>query len=150
LARRRQIRWRNLEEFFLPEESWDECKGGLNKLIAGEVPHYSINMSVIRAAGELVWVNMVFSLVRDDVTYKLRSLTAVATDIAFLKRVEQQLRDAEVLRDNLRRRMMDAQEASRTNIARELHDDIGQSLAVLSHPRQSRARPGSLRVTHNP
>jgi PAS domain S-box-containing protein len=122
---------RNLEEFFLPEESWAECKGGLNKLIVGEVPYYSINMSVIRAAGELVWVNMVFSLVRDDVTYKPRSLTAVAKDITFLKRAEQELRDAEVLRDDLSRRMMDAQEASRTSIARELHDDIGQSLAVL-------------------
>ncbi len=122
---------RNLEEFFLPEESWTECKAGLNRLIAGEVPHYSTNMSAIRAAGERVWVNVAFSLVRDDVTNKPRSLTAVAKDITFLKRAEQELRDAEVLRDDLSRRMMDAQEASRTGIAKELHDDIGQSLAVL-------------------
>ena len=74
---------------------------------------------------------MVFSLVRDEVTNKPRSLTAVANDITFLKRAEQDLRDAEVARDELSRRMMNAQEADRTSIARELHDDIGQSLAVL-------------------
>ena len=122
---------RNLEEFLSPEESWAEYKAGLNALIAGEVPHYSTNMSAVRAAGERFWVNMAFSLVRDDVTNQPRSLTAVARDITFLKRAEQELRDAEVLRDDLSRRMMDAQEASRTSIARELHDDIGQSLAVL-------------------
>ena len=122
---------RNLEEFLSPEESWAEYKAGLNALIAGEVPHYSTNMSAVRAAGERFWVNMAFSLVRDDVTHQPRSLTAVARDITFLKRAEQELRDAAVLRDDLSRRMMDAQEASRTSIARELHDDIGQSLAVL-------------------
>jgi PAS domain S-box-containing protein len=122
---------RSLEEFFLPEESWPACKGGLNRLIAGEVPHYSANMSVVRTAGEQVWVNIAFSLLRDDVTNKPRSLTAVAKDITFLKRAEQELRDAEVVRDELSRKMMNAQEASRTSIARELHDDIGQSLAVL-------------------
>ncbi len=127
----RNLLERNLEEFLLPEESWAECKAGLNALIAGEVPHYSTNMSAVRAAGERIWVNMAFSLVRDDVTNQPRSLTAVARDITFLKRAEQELRHAEVLRDDLSRRMMDAQEASRTSIARELHDDIGQSLAVL-------------------
>ncbi len=121
---------KSLDEFFLPEESWPECKGGLSRLIAGEIPHYSTKMSV-RAAGEPVWVNMVFSLVRDDVTNDPRSLTAVAKDITFLKRAEQDLRDAEVARDELGRRMLNAQEADRTSIARELHDDIGQSLAVL-------------------
>jgi PAS domain S-box-containing protein len=103
---------RNLEEFLLPEESWAGCKAGLNELIAGEVPHYSSNMSATRATGELVWVNMAFSLVRDDVTNKPRSLTAVARDITFLKRAEQELRDAEVLRDDLSRRMMGLAQAT--------------------------------------
>ena len=88
-------------------------------------------MSAVRTAGQIVWVNMVFSLVRDEVTNAPRSLTAVAKDITFLKRAEQGLRDAEVARDELSRKMMNAQEADRTSIARELHDDIGQSLAVL-------------------
>lgn len=122
---------KNLNELLLPEESWAECKRGLDKLIAGEIDHYSTNMSSGQTAGPLVWVNMVFSLVRDEVTDQPRSMTAVAKDIAFLKRAEQDLRDAEVMRDELSRRMMNAQDADRTRIARELHDDIGQSLAVL-------------------
>ena len=126
----RMLLEKSLNEFFLPEESWLECKGGLDRLIAGEIQHYSNKMSV-RAARQPVWVNMVFSLVRDDVTNNPRSLTAVAKDITFLKRAEQDLRDAEVARDELSRRLMNAQEADRTSIARELHDDIGQSLAVL-------------------
>jgi len=126
----RKLLEKSLNEFFLPEESWPECKAGLGRLIAGDIQHYSTRMSV-RAAGPLVWVNMVFSLVRDDVTNNPRSLTAVAKDITFLKQAEQDLRDAEGARDELSRRMMNAQEADRTSIARELHDDIGQSLAVL-------------------
>ena len=126
----RKLLEKSLNEFFLAEESWPECKGGLGRLIAGEIQQYSTKMSV-RAPGQPVWVNMVFSLVRDDVTNNPRSLTAVAKDITFLRRAEQDLRDAEVARDELGRRMMNAQEADRTSIARELHDDIGQSLAVL-------------------
>jgi len=70
-------------------------------------------------------------LAREDVTNRPRSLTAVARDITSLKEAEQSLHDSEVVRDELSRRMMSAQEADRTRIARELHDDIGQSLAVL-------------------
>jgi PAS domain S-box-containing protein len=127
---KRELLEKSLNEFFQAEESWPECKDGLGRLIAGEIQHYSTKMSV-RSTGQPVWVNMVFSLVRDDVTNSPRSLTAVAKDLTFLRRAEQDLRDAEVARDELGRRMMNAQEADRTSIARELHDDIGQSLAVL-------------------
>jgi PAS domain S-box-containing protein len=126
----RHLLKKNLNEVFLTEESWPECQAGLGRLIAGEIATYSTRMSV-RAAAPPIWVNMVFSLVRDTVTSKPRSLTAVAKDITFLKQAEQDLRNAEVARDELGRRMMNAQEADRTTIARELHDDIGQSLAVL-------------------
>jgi PAS domain S-box-containing protein len=121
---------KSLNELFLPHESWLVSEGGLDRLIAGEIQHYSTKMS-LRTTGQPVWVDMVFSLVRDNVTNNPRSLTAVAKDITFLKRAEEDLRDAEVARDELSRRMLNAREAERTSIARELHDDIGQSLAVL-------------------
>ncbi len=122
---------KDLREFFLPEGLWPECKAGLDRLIAGEIRQYSTNMSVIRPDGKQVWVTVVFSLVRDDITNSPRSLTAVAKDITSFMQATQSLQDAEVARDELSRRMMSAQESDRTRIARELHDDIGQSLAVL-------------------
>jgi PAS domain S-box-containing protein len=128
---KRELLQRNLNELFGPRELWLECKAGLERLIAGEIPSYSCDMCALRREGQLVWVNLLFSLVRDTVTNTPRSLTVVAGDITFLDRARQDLHDAEVVRDDLSRRMMNAQEADRTRIARELHDDIGQSLAVL-------------------
>jgi PAS domain S-box-containing protein len=128
---KRALLEKNLGEFFVPEESWPEYKRGLDRLIAGEISCFSTDMRAVRADANVVWVNMAFSLAREDVTNKPRNLTAVVRDISSLKKAEQSLRDAEVVRDELSRRMMSAQEADRTRIARELHDDIGQSLAVL-------------------
>jgi PAS domain S-box-containing protein len=128
---KRDLLEKSINDLFSPEGSWSECRRGLDQLIAGEIPHYSTSMWADRTDGQRVWMDIVFSLVRDNVTNMPRSLTAVATDITFLKRTEQELRDAEVVRDDLSRKMMTAQEADRTHIARELHDDIGQSLAIL-------------------
>lgn len=99
----RNLLQRSLNEFFLPEESWPECEGGLGRLIGGEIPHYATKMSTVRAAGQPVWVSMVFSVVRDERTNRPRSLTAVANDITSIKRAEQELRDAEMARDDLSR-----------------------------------------------
>lgn len=128
---RRDLLGKNLNELLLFEGSWPQCKDGLSRLIADEIPHFSTDINAVRADGQPVWVDMVFALVRDETTKMPRSLTAVARDITFLKRAERDLHDSELLRDDLSRRMMGAQEADRTRIARELHDDIGQSLAVL-------------------
>jgi signal transduction histidine kinase len=59
------------------------------------------------------------------------SLIVVAKDVTSFKHVSQELHDSELARDELSRRMLVAQEADRTRIARELHNDIGQSLAIL-------------------
>src|SRR5277367_2990108 len=115
---KRDLLKKNLNELLLSESSWPECEDGLSQLIAGEIPQYSTNISAMRTDGEPVWVDMVFSLVRDAITNMPRSLTAVARDITFLKRAEQDLHDTELLRDDLGRRMMSAQEADRTRIAR--------------------------------
>jgi len=54
-----------------------------------------------------------------------RSLESEVTSL------KQRLQEAVSARDELSQRMTNAQEADRTRIARELHDDIGQSLAIL-------------------
>jgi PAS domain S-box-containing protein len=122
---------RNFREFFLSEESHPEDEIAFNRLIAGEIYHYATDMSARRTDGSVVWFKMVFWLVSDTVTNTPRSLTVVAKDVTSLKHVTQELHDSELARDELSRRMMSAQEADRTRIARELHDDIGQSLAIL-------------------
>ncbi len=58
-------------------------------------------------------------------------LVSIDKSVAGSKSLRQQLKDSEAARIELSRRMIDAQEADRTHLSRELHDDIGQSLAVL-------------------
>jgi len=58
-------------------------------------------------------------------------LTLAAKDITDLQPATEKGDDSESTHDELSRRVLAAQEAERTRIARELHDDIGQSLAVL-------------------
>src|SRR5277367_507683 len=71
---KRDLLAKNLNDLF--KESWAECRLGLNQLITGESSHYSTNLSAVRTDGQMVWVEIVFSMVRDDVTNMPRSLTA--------------------------------------------------------------------------
>lgn len=128
---KRELLGRNFREVFLSETSQSEDEIALNRLIAGEIYRYTTDMSARRSDGAVVWFKMVFSLVLDKVSNTPRSLVVVAKDVTSLKQVSQELHDSELARDELSRRMMSAQEADRTRIARELHDDIGQSLAIL-------------------
>lgn len=122
---------KNFREFFQFEAAQPDGEIVFSRLIAGEIHRYSTDMSARKPDGEVVWCTMAFSLTRDDVTDAPRSLTVVAKDITHLKYAALDLHDAELARDELSRRMVSAQEADRTRIARELHDDIGQSLAIL-------------------
>ncbi len=125
---RQDLLGKNFRELFESEDSWSECNGGLAELIAGKASRVSTDLTAKRRDGQIVWIRVFFSVVREDATEMPRSLTAVATDITHLK---QELLDAVEARSELSRRMTNAQEADRTRIARELHDDIGQSLAVM-------------------
>jgi signal transduction histidine kinase len=118
----------NFKDIFYSKESWAEFDAGLARLVAGEIDHYSTDLSVKRENTQIVWLNVLFSLASEDITQAPHSLIAVANDITALKR---ELHDVVAARDDLSKRMTNAQDADRKRIARELHDDIGQSLAVL-------------------
>ena len=55
-------------------------------------------------------------------------------------------KQTELARTELSRRLMTAQEAERTRIARELHDGIGQALALLGIQMQTASQPAALRL----
>jgi PAS domain S-box-containing protein len=57
-------------------------------------------------------------------------------------------KQAELARTELSRRLMTAQEAERRRIARELHDGIGQALALLGIQLQRAGQPSSLGKKH--
>ena len=60
-----------------------------------------------------------------------RGITSVGDDITRSEALRRRLRESEMARMELSRRLINAQEGDRTRLSRELHDDIGQSLAVL-------------------
>jgi PAS domain S-box-containing protein len=122
---------RNFREIFQPTVPQKEFETSIDLVIAGQMHRYSTEMNARRANGELGSFDTVFSLALGDDAGTPRRLILVAKDITFLRLAEKELHDSELARDELSRRVLNAQDAERTRIARELHDDIGQSLAVL-------------------
>jgi PAS domain S-box-containing protein len=103
----------------------------LRRLLAGRVSSYSSERLGVRKDGRGVWVKAIVTLSRDPANGEPSTLLVVLEEITPLKDAERILKDSEVARNHLGRLMMNAQDEDRARIARELHDDIGQSLAVL-------------------
>ena len=101
------------------------------RLLNVEIPYYSAKRTAIRKTGEALPVRIVFSLRGDAADATGRYILAVVEDQSSLITATNALTEAETARRELARRLTTAQEEERTSIARELHDDIGQSLAIL-------------------
>ncbi len=151
---RTELLEKNFREFFQAAETQSDIDTALGRLAAAEIPRYSTQMSAMNPGGGLLWFDITFSSIPDGNAAFPQGLTLVASDITSLVLAKKELHDSEQARDELSRRLLNAQEAERTRIARELHDDIGQSLAVLKiqmlragqpvsgHPGQRHAEPG--------
>jgi PAS domain S-box-containing protein len=106
----------------------------LNHAFDQAVRHGSVrNMEAVirRTSGESVTVLLSADIVEFD---GQPCVLTVAEDISERKQ-------AELERTELSRRLMTAQEAERSRIARELHDGIGQSLALLGIQVQRAGQP---------
>jgi PAS domain S-box-containing protein len=107
----------------LPPTRWDEDEEMLARLRAGEeiAPYESIRVT---KSQQQLNVAVTISPLR-NAEGTLIGAARILRDITDQKRAEEAL-------STLGRRLIDAQEQERRRIARELHDDIGQRLALLT------------------
>ena len=101
-------------------------RGGLTAAIAKlspEKPFLKVSYRIVRPDGTVLWVER-SSRAHFDEQRKMVRIVGMVADITERKVAEEAL-------SRLNRRLIEAQEQERTRIARELHDDLGQRMALL-------------------
>jgi len=99
------------------------------RLLSHQISQYTSKRRVTLHNAGVSQVDVVFSLTPEGAG--VPSIFALVEDLTALRSAEAALKESETARHELARRLTNAQEKERTRIARELHDDIGQSLAIL-------------------
>jgi signal transduction histidine kinase len=109
------------EQFFAPE-SWDRLKRSVEKALQTGVP-YELDLEGIRSDGTRLWLTSRGETVVDAFGHPIY-LRGTTQDITDRKLSEEALRAVSG-------RLITAQEEERARIARELHDDLSQRMALL-------------------
>lgn len=89
-----------------------------------EGPALRVTYCSIRPSGKTIWAEL-HGIAHFDASGKLLRIIGMVADIGERKKAEQALAD-------VRGRLIHAQEEERARIARDLHDDINQRLAMLT------------------
>ena len=109
------------EQFFTPE-SWDRLKQSVETALRTGTP-YELDLQAVRSDGTKLWLTSRGEAVVDASGHPIY-LRGTTQDITQRKLSEEALMA-------MSGRLITAQEEERTRIARELHDDLSQRMAVL-------------------
>jgi PAS domain S-box-containing protein len=116
---------------FSPSEDAEKDWALFEQLRQGLIDHYHLEKRFFRKDGSLIWGRLNISLMRDPAG--LTPLVVVTLeDISGKRAAEERLQQSEANLQKLAGRLIQAQEEERAWIARELHDDISQRLALLA------------------
>lgn len=125
------------EEFSANEQAFLKCvhpddrkqiEAGIADALAGSRP-YDYEIRVVRPDGSVRIVHSRGRVVYDETGKPIR-MFGMAQDITERKQVEAELENARVRSEMLSRRLLETRESELRMIARELHDEIGQSLTA--------------------
>jgi PAS domain S-box-containing protein len=105
-----------------PPEHWERIARCADEAMRFGTP-YELDVELFSRGGRR-WVTARGDAMRDE-EGRITGLRGTVQDITARKRAEEML-------SNHSQRLLEAQEAERARIARELHDDIGQRLVLLS------------------
>src|SRR6185369_5134048 len=128
-----EIHSTQFHEFFIDTRPDDP---DLQRLASNEISIHNAEKMARLKDGRIVPLKAVFSLFRDPSTRQPASLLVLFGDASHQPESDGSAR-------KLADRLIQAQEAERTRIARELHDDIGQDLAILCVQMQRAGKPVS-------
>jgi PAS domain S-box-containing protein len=101
------------------------------QLQAAVVNHYRIEKRFFRKDGNQIWARVHISRL-NDVSAAPSLVMGMVEDITDMKKAEEELAGAQASLRGLTHRLIQVQDEERRVISRELHDDIGQRLALLS------------------
>jgi PAS domain S-box-containing protein len=96
---------------------------GLTLQMIEKKRRHDFDYRLITADGQTAWVRQIVNVVVENGEPK--EVVGITIDISERKRTEEALQD-------LSRRMIEAQEEERRRIARDLHDDVSQRIALLA------------------
>lgn len=100
-------------------------------MMAGENLPEAVEYKIITKGGQELWVELNTNPVYEN--GKIKGATAVVHDMTERRKVEQALRQSEERLRSLSTELIKAQEKERRRLSGELHDELGQSLAILKH-----------------
>lgn len=98
-----------------------------------------------KKSGELIYAKLSPAPLRDS-EGRVSGIMVVLVDITEMRRAEEELRDQQARLSQLSHQLLSAQELERRRIARELHDHLGQSLALLQIKLQATQELNSLKA----
>ena len=116
------VSYKEHSQLYTPE-SWDRLRAAVETALHTGAP-YELVLEMVRADGTHRWVTARGEAQRDAGGHVAR-LRGTVQDITQRKLAEEEL-------SSVNGRLIEAQESERARIARDLHDDIGQRLALLS------------------
>jgi PAS domain S-box-containing protein len=136
-----EMRRKHCLDFSPPEDAQKDWEL-FQQLRAGTIDRYSLDKRYFRRDGSLMWGRLSISLLNDRPS---PLVIAMVEDITEKRQVLDALQRSEANLQKLSGRLIEAQEEERRHIARELHDDISQKLALVSYhlQRLSRSAIGS-------
>lgn len=127
----KEVIGKQLSEIIVPPIYQKAFKFGLKRFLAtgqGDVLNQEIELTAIRRSGATFPVELSISATKSEGKY---IFTGIARDITNRKKAEISIRKSQEQLRKLSNRLESIREEEKAHIAREIHDELGQSLTVL-------------------